>query len=108
MFGFMDMEFNYEDRKVDNYNDGNVTVDTTRVSDGEHPFETRVSHKDFNDGKWIIVEAYDSRDKAQAGHNKWVKKMTTDIPDTLIDCQNSEISNLIDSSEMIFKRVINA
>jgi len=109
MFNFLGMIGNYEMRKVANFCDGILEVDTASVTDGAHPFETAVAHPDFNDGKWVIVEAYDTKEAAQIGHDKWVKKMTTDIPDELVDCQNSQISQMIgvlDVEDLKFKRTI--
>lgn len=109
MFEFLNMSDNYEDRKVDRYESNNFIIDTAAVSDGKQPFETGVSHPKYNDGKWIIVEAYDTKEKAHIGHNNWVEIMTADkLPTELRDCYNAEISDLISSiggdDFMVFKR----
>ena len=103
MFGFLDMIGNYEDRKVDNYQgDNNLEIDTCSVTDGEHDYETAVAHPEYNHGKWVIVEAYDTKDEAQAGHNKWVKKMTgKKLPAKLTDCTNDAISKLCDKLDFL-------
>ncbi len=96
MFDFF-MDFgNYSDRVVgrDDFDWGFVS--TAKVSDGSQPIETAVQHPDYNDGKMVIVEAYDDEDAAKAGHTKWVKSMTAEtIPDSLTDCANSEIQQVI-------------
>lgn len=110
MFDFFNMQDNYEDRKVDNFLiEGVLCVDTCYVSDGDHPYETAISHKLYNDGHWVIVEAYDSRSNAQHGHDCWVETMTSEgLPDYLIDCGNSGMSQLCDEvlgeSSMRFPR----
>lgn len=110
MFDFFNTQDNYEDHKVDNFSiEGVLCVDTCSVSDGVHPYETAVSHKSYNDGHWVIVESYDSRSDAQHGHDYWVETMTSEnLPDYLIDCGNSGISQLCDEilgeSSMRFPR----
>lgn len=102
MFGFIDMFGTYESRAVDRYENGGVLVDTCRVTDGLHPYETAVVHPDY--GKMIIVEAYDSEATAKTGHARWVKIMTSKkLPKELVDCKNSEISRMI-STPIIQKR----
>jgi len=97
MFNFFDMMNNYEDRKIDRFENKDVMVDTCSVSDGSHPYETAVQHIFYNNNVWIIVQAYDTKEEAQEGHNKWVKIMTSEpLPDYLMDCNNSGISQLAD------------
>lgn len=96
MFGFLDMLDNYEDRKVDLYEDNNLFVSTAYVIDGSQQYETAVVHPNYNNGNMIIVEAYNTKEKAQEGHNKWVKTMTSDsLPEKLYDCCNNELSQLL-------------
>jgi hypothetical protein len=112
MFDFLKDIENYEDRLVDRHEsmagEEYLIVSTCRVSDGAQPYETAVSHDDYSDGDWIVVEAYSLKKHAQRGHNRWVKKMTTDpLPKVLKDCTNSEISKLLVSAqgnELIFER----
>jgi hypothetical protein len=95
MFGFIFDMGNHEDRVVANYKQVGLIVDTARVSDGAHPFETGVSHPKYKHGDWVIVEAYDSQEAAQIGHAKWVKIMTAEeLPSSLTECGNSLISNV--------------
>jgi hypothetical protein len=98
MFNFFGMMGNYEDRKVDNFKNEDVEVDTCSVTDGEHDYETAVSHFQYNDKQWVIVESYDTKEEAQEGHNKWVEVMTSEkLPEYLKDCNNSGVSQLGDN-----------
>lgn len=96
-FGFFSMMDDYDTRNVDNYSDGFMTIDTSAATDTDRPFETGIQHPQFNDGKWVIVEYYDTREDAQVGHNKWVYKMTHELPDMLVDVSTCEIALLIDA-----------
>ncbi len=97
MFNFMDMMGDYSDRKVDNFKQGKLTVDTARVTDAAKDYETAVKHPQYNDGAWVIVEIYDTKAEAQVGHDKWVKTMTTEpLPATLKDVSSAEIAELLD------------
>lgn len=93
MFDFLFMADNYEDRKVDNtVLDGSTVIDTCAVNDGSHPYETGIQCPKYNKGDWVIVEAYDTKEEAQKGHNKWVGIMSSDkLPEKLVDCNNSMI-----------------
>lgn len=102
------MAHNYEERKVARYgpDDAGVCVDTVSVTDGDRPYETGVTHPAYDTGHWIIVEAYDTKEAAQAGHDRWVATMTADVlPDVLTDCANSEIAGHLDSDDLTHKRV---
>ncbi len=95
---FRDMADDYEDRKVDCWNneDGSQMVSTVAVSDGREPFETAVQHPAYHEGKMVIVECYPTKEDAQAGHDKWLNLVLADkLPITLIDCGNAQISQLI-------------
>ena len=93
MFDFLSMMDNYDDRKVDYFEDCDLQVSTASVTDGAHPYETAVAHLEYNSGKYVIVEAYGDAEQAQTGHDRWVKLMTSDdLPDRLTDCANSGVS----------------
>lgn len=99
----------YADRKVDLFKDDdkNLFISTAKVSDGFKPFETAVGHPEYDGGKLIIVEAYDTKEKAQEGHNKWVKVMTSEVlPDFLVDCCNNVICKMLKEKggNLTFKR----
>lgn len=108
MFEFLNDFGNYDERKVDHTElEGGAQIDTARVSDGRQPFETAVSHPDYNDDKWVIVEAYDTKEDAQKGHDRWVKTMGTDpLPTELKDCSNANISGFVEAlgGDMVFPR----
>jgi len=87
------MAGNYEERNVDTYDENGLFIDTARVTDGRQPYETAVAHPNYNGGKMVIVEAYNTKKQARVGHNKWVKTMTAfPLPLELRDCHNSRIS----------------
>ena len=82
MFGFLDMMGTYESRKVDNYESENgvFVIDTAMVTDGDYDYETAVTYEGFNEGKWMIVEQYDTKEEAQEGHNRWIEKLNNEEP----------------------------
>jgi spermidine/putrescine-binding protein len=97
MFGYLDMLCNYEDRKVDRFEDENLIVDTAEVTDSDQKYETAVQHPQYNEGEWIIVECYDTKEQAQEGHDKWVKKMTKEeLPHQLKDVSTAYVTELQD------------
>ncbi len=111
MFNFLGMMGNYEDRRVDCYDneESDIFISTAEVTDGKYLYETAVAHPEYNDGELIIVEAYDIKEEAQNGHNKWVELMIGDnLPDLLRDCGNAGISSLIENcfgeEHMLFYR----
>ena len=105
MLNFLKCIIDQEAREVARFSKKDLTIDTCEVIDGEKPFETAISHPDYNNGRWIIVEAYYHKDAAKIGHAAWVKIMTHDeLPGSLSDCQNCGISKLIPSAKLIFKR----
>lgn len=98
---------NYDDRKVGRYEADGLRVSTALVYDAAHPYETAVAHPEYNDDKWVIVEAYNSLEEAARGHERWVKTMTSEsLPSQLVDCANSEISQIIAEigGKMVFPR----
>ena len=104
MFNFLYALDNYEDRKVDNTDVGESEIDTCSVPDGIQNYETAVKHPKYNHGKWVIVEAYDTKEDAQDGHNRWVRVMSSiSLPQKLVDCRNSYISQLGDEEDFEFE-----
>ncbi|MDY6893925.1 MAG: hypothetical protein SVO01_00680 [Thermotogota bacterium] len=80
-------------KRIDLYKNNELFVSTIQVFDGSQPYETAISHMDYNDGKWIIVQAYDTLKEAKKGHDQWIEKMTSSkLPKELTDCCNSYIS----------------
>ena len=55
-----------------------IIVDTALPPD-TNIWETGIKRKDI-EGEWVIVEQYENKEHAKAGHDKWVKMMT-DVPD---------------------------
>src|SRR5436309_3034752 len=95
MFGMIG---NYEQRKVERYDKGNLMVSTARNTDSDQPFETAIAHPKYNDGKIVVVEMYDDMESAKAGHLRWVKTMTAkQLPKTLKNVSTSTIAKLIDT-----------
>ena len=76
-----------------------LIVDTCGgINDSDHTYETAIAHPDYNDGKWIIVEEYHTKEDAQIGHEKWVKAMTADsLPAQIRDVSTTTIIRMIDS-----------
>jgi hypothetical protein len=110
MFDFLNMMNNYESRKVGRWDndDGTRMVSTASVSDGIREFETAFKHPDYNEGNSIIVEAYDTKDEALAGHEYWVKVMTDGpLPDELVDCANAHTAQSISANLLRFSRRTN-
>jgi len=98
MFDFLSMIGTYEARKVARLEQDDLVVSTARVTDSNRPYETGISHPNYSDGKWVIVESYDSLEDAKAGHDKWVGRMTTEpLPAQLVDCANSGIGQFVRS-----------
>lgn len=88
----------YAERKIDNYNgkDG-LVVDTCAISDSNKPYETAVEHPAYDEGKMVIVELYDTKEEAQKGHDKWLKRMTTGkLPETLRNVFTASVTSLCD------------
>ena len=110
ILGFLQDMGNYKERAIGRFpigsKDGAFLVDTVRVGDGIQPFETAVQHPEYNDGDMVIVEAYSTKKDAEVGHEKWVKIMAADeLPAELIDCHNTEISQLFGTAEPCPRRI---
>lgn len=105
MFGFIDMLGTLEERKVAFHESGDgeyitLNISTAAVTDAEMPFETAVSHRDYNNAKWVIVATYPDEGQAALWHEMWVKKMTAKVlPKCLIDVGRSDISKRRDEVE---------
>jgi hypothetical protein len=91
----------YEDRKVDRYDDDKtgLMVSTCMVTDSDEPYETAIQHPNYNGNNIIVVEMYNNKKDAQTGHEKWVKTMTSEnLPSQLKDEASSFTSKLYDIS----------
>ena len=67
---------NYEDRKVDRFENDLFTIDTALVTDRELLYETAIAHKDFRGGEWIILGWRSTKEEAQKFHNEMVAYYT--------------------------------
>jgi hypothetical protein len=98
MFDFFSMMDNYEDRKVARYDADWGFISTAFVTDADLDYETAVRHRDYNDGQLVIVEAYATREEAQAGHERWVATMSAnELPESLRDNGRAGIAQLCDA-----------
>lgn len=107
MFEFVFDVGNYSERVVGRYDseDSTIMVSTARVSDGRDPYETAVKHPEYNDGRMVIVESYQTKDEAASGHASWLEAVLKDaLPEILVDCQNSHISTMLDEDMVRFER----
>lgn len=95
MFDFYDTQGTYEQRKVENTVIGETTIDTAAVTDSSKPYETGIEDPNYNNGKWVIVELYDTKEEALIGHNKWVDLFKTNPPKQLKDVSTATIVNTI-------------
>lgn len=84
-FGWLDMVGTYEERKVANYRTNDFVLDTCLVTDRDWIYETAIAHKDFNNGDWIILDGFWSKEDAEMMHKEWIKTFTTDCPEELTD-----------------------
>lgn len=92
MFGFFDMLDNYEERKVDRFEKDDLIISTANVTDSSKPYETAVAHPSYKNGNFLVVELYDTIEKAKEGHNQWVDKMTSDeLPESLKDVGTCDV-----------------
>lgn len=96
MFEFLKDMHNYSERMVKRYEEGDTIISTARVSDARQPFETAVSDPRWNNGEFVVVAMYDTREDAEIGHEQWVKKITTSPPVRLLDVGTSGVSEWID------------
>jgi hypothetical protein len=83
---------------VDDYEQGDLVVDTVAVNDATEPYETGIRHPKYNNGKWVIVETYNTKELAQVGHDKWVAVMTAEtLPTKLMDRSTAAIAKMCDN-----------
>lgn len=97
MFDFFSMAGNYEERVVQNDVVNGATIDTAAVTDSDQPYETGIQHPQYNGGSWVIVEMYDDKKSALAGHKRWVETFTKGLPSELEDKATASIAKLLDT-----------
>lgn len=81
---------------------GDLAVSTVcpLMQDTEHLYETGIAHPEYNDGHWVIVEEYDSKEEAAKGHKQWVKRVDTDqLPECLPDVSSAAVASLLGPKE---------
>lgn len=94
MFSFLEMAYNYEERKVENTEINGAVIDTCFVNDSTKDYETAIKHSFYNNNKWVIVELYDTKEEAKKGHKKWVKIFEESLPEYLEDKSTAKIKQL--------------
>ncbi len=91
VFNIMGMASTYESRKVGKFENDELMVSTALVTDGYKPYETAILHPEYRGGDYVIVEAYDTKEEAGIGHNKWVMLLTAEkLPEELVYVPNSD------------------
>lgn len=79
LYGFGGMSpLNHQERLVKNDTINGIEFDTCFAYD-TGCYETGIVDKRYHDC-WIIVEEYDTKKEALAGHKKWIKKLTIGKP----------------------------
>lgn len=92
---YEEMLLNYEQRKVETTRINNAIIDTSMIMDSSSPYETGICHPDYNQGDWVIVELYDTKELAKIGHKKWVKLFSLEqLPTYLIDANRCIINDI--------------
>lgn len=82
-----------------------LIVSTIKCGDGLYNFETAISHKDYNEGEWMIVAAYNESDSAVSGHNEWVVLMTSEeLPESILEVENSVASQVAEMGGTVHQR----
>ena len=105
MLDFFEMANTYDQRKVDLFEGKNLKISTAAVTDSPNPYETAINHIDYNDGEWIIVEEYKTKEEARKGHNKWVLMMTKqELPNMLIDVSSARKHMTKSDEDIEFER----
>lgn len=94
MFDFLNMKNDYKERKVDNFKNDKICIDTCYASD-TGAYETGIESKYYNNGNWVIVQEYESKEEAIKGHQEWIEKMTIDeLPAVLMEVSTCKIAKL--------------
>ena len=87
MLNLFSMMGNYEDRKVDRFENDLFIVDTALVTDRGLSYETAIAHKDFNGGEWIVLGWRSTKEEAQKFHDEMVEHFLTN-GDTILSVKD--------------------
>jgi len=81
----------YELRRIGRHEDSETKLFVSTVKSHDLPgYETAVAHPDYNNGKIVIVEEYETKQQAKEGHERWLAKMTSpELPEYLQDVSSS-------------------
>jgi hypothetical protein len=85
----------HKDRLVEYTSVNGAEIDTCRVYDSKLPYETGIRHREYNDGHWVIVEAYNTKEDAEKGHQKWVKLLYKKLPENIVGIDQRKIGEFI-------------
>ena len=97
LFDFLSMADDREERKIANTEINGATIDTCAVTDSNNPYETAISHPNYRNGHWIVVQEYNSKEEAKLGHSEWVEKFTDKLPEEVVDVSTCEIAQFVNS-----------
>lgn len=90
------------------FDDGWLYVSTIRCLDTcRQPYETGIRCPEYNDGRIVIVQSYDTEEESRTGHQQWIDLMQENPPDYLRDCGNhifGQILELLNEDSMLFYR----
>lgn len=104
-FDFIKMAGNYESRKVARFEKDDLLVDTAEVNDALQPYETAISHPEYDGGHWVPVEMYDTKEEAIIGHSTWVHKMTSgELPASLEHRSSAEVYSDMNAADRVVPR----
>jgi hypothetical protein len=92
---FRNLFESHENRLVENTSINGAEIDTCKVYDSKLLYETGIRHREYNDGHWVIVEAYNTKDDAMKGHQRWVKLLYKKLPENLVGIDQTEIGEIM-------------
>lgn len=66
-------------------------IDTAEIPEENYKYETAISHKDFNDGAWIILKRFNSKKRAIKFHEEIFEKYSKEEPEYIIEYSTATI-----------------
>lgn len=66
-------------------------VNTIRVYNAAHKYQTVIRHPDYANGKPITVQLYDKREAARLGHIKWINVLALHPPRIITEVWNVDV-----------------